>query len=230
MLVTQKFVFIHLHKSGGTFINDTLIHCVPHTIVGYHLPYQYVPDEFTHLPVLGTVRNPWDFYVSLYHFQGLSKKPNMVFGAFSEEGTLSIEDTIFNMANPTDAHFDYLHSRAPDEFINAGVNLTKDCVERLRALEGGWFTRMYTRLYEGAEPNLKIIKMENLRKELLEYLRSHDYQITGKIEEHILKSDKKNVSKRDGYASYYSDDLRAAIATSDGGLIDQYGYTFVSAR
>jgi hypothetical protein len=226
MLVTEKFVFIHLHKCGGTFINDAVVHCVPHEQVGYHLPYKFVPAEFKHLPVLGSVRNPWDFYVSLFHFQGLSKKPNMVFKAFSDDGELSFEDTIYNMTNPTDVHFDRLYAMAPDDFINAGVNLTKNCIEWMRGMEGGWLTRMYTRLYEGADTQLTVIKMENLRTQFLDYLRSHEYQITRKVKDHVLKSKKKNVSKRDSYPGYYSDALQTSVAKADAGIIDQYGYTF----
>ena len=37
--------------------------------IGYHLPRALLPGEYSHLPLLGTVRNPWDFYVSWYHYQ-----------------------------------------------------------------------------------------------------------------------------------------------------------------
>ena len=70
MIATPRFVFIHLHKSGGTFVNECLLRFVPAARrLGYHLPRAAVPSEYAHLPVLGYVRNPWSYYVSWYAFQ-----------------------------------------------------------------------------------------------------------------------------------------------------------------
>lgn len=70
MIVTNKFVFIHLHKSGGTFVNKVIQGLFPSARqIGYHYPLNMLPREYHHLPLLGAVRNPWDFYVSYYTFQ-----------------------------------------------------------------------------------------------------------------------------------------------------------------
>ena len=65
MLVTDKFVFVHLPRSGGTFVSEVIRKFFPSAYeIGYHLPRTLLPREYSHLPVLGTVRNPWEFYVS----------------------------------------------------------------------------------------------------------------------------------------------------------------------
>lgn len=70
MIVTDLFAFIHLHKSGGSFISNFLLRFVPSARrIGYHYPLASLPDAYRHLPVLGSVRNPWDFYISYYCFQ-----------------------------------------------------------------------------------------------------------------------------------------------------------------
>lgn len=70
MIVTDKFVFIHMHKCGGTFINLFIKRFFPSAKeIGYHYPIGMLPAKYRHLPVLGTVRNPWEFYVSYYMFQ-----------------------------------------------------------------------------------------------------------------------------------------------------------------
>lgn len=70
MLVTDKFVFVHMHKCGGTFINMFIKTFFPSAKeIGYHYPIGLLPPQYRHLPVLGTVRNPWEFYVSYYVFQ-----------------------------------------------------------------------------------------------------------------------------------------------------------------
>ena len=80
MIVTDRLLFLHLHKSGGTFVNSLLMHCVPSARrIGYHLPYREAPQAFRDRPVVGTVRSPWAYYVSWYHFQSAQAKPNILF-------------------------------------------------------------------------------------------------------------------------------------------------------
>jgi len=70
MIVTDKFVFIHLHKAGGSFVRKVIVKLFPLAKqIGYHFPLEMLPSEYRHLPVLGVVRNPWEFYVSYYAFQ-----------------------------------------------------------------------------------------------------------------------------------------------------------------
>ncbi len=47
MIATDHIVFLHLHKSGGTFVNEGLLRFVPEArIVGYHLP-RHLDSEVT---------------------------------------------------------------------------------------------------------------------------------------------------------------------------------------
>src|SRR5947209_3327070 len=98
MIATDRFVFLHLHKSGGTFVNALLKHCMPSAQqIGYHLPYREVPRIYRDLPVVGTVRSPWAYYVSWYHFQQSLKEPNILFQICSDEGQLGFKETITNL-------------------------------------------------------------------------------------------------------------------------------------
>jgi hypothetical protein len=75
MVANDHMVLVHLHKTAGSFVTELLLRMVPGSRrVGYHFPAEMIPAEHRHLPVLGTVRNPWDFYVSYFFFQdGLVK-------------------------------------------------------------------------------------------------------------------------------------------------------------
>ena len=100
MIVTDRLLFLHLHKSGGTFVNALLKRCVPSAEqVGYHLPYREVPAAFRDRPVVGTVRNPWAYYVSWYHFQLGVPKRNLLFQLCSNEGQLGFKETVANLVN-----------------------------------------------------------------------------------------------------------------------------------
>ncbi len=68
MLVTQSFVFIHLTRCAGTFLESVLIeHDGPVRYRGrFHGAWRELPRRSRSLPVLAFVRNPWDWWVSWY--------------------------------------------------------------------------------------------------------------------------------------------------------------------
>ena len=67
MLITNKFVFIHCPRAGGTFVSEVIKKFFLEAMeIGYHLPRELLPQEYSHLPILGVIRSPWEFYVSWY--------------------------------------------------------------------------------------------------------------------------------------------------------------------
>ena len=65
MIVTDGFVFLHLHKSGGSFVNEFLKRFFPSAReIGYHLPWSLVPASHAHLPALGLVPTVTDTAVN----------------------------------------------------------------------------------------------------------------------------------------------------------------------
>lgn len=72
MYVTDRFAFVELHKTGGTHVTTLLSELVPGTQVGRHNR----PSEAmlaSGRKFLGSIRNPWDWYVSLWAY-GCSRK------------------------------------------------------------------------------------------------------------------------------------------------------------
>ena len=87
MIATGRFVFLHLHKSGGSFVNECLLRFLPDARrVGYHLPRSLIPTEFAALPVFGFARNPWSYYVSWFSFQAARDHPNALYRLLSNDG------------------------------------------------------------------------------------------------------------------------------------------------
>jgi len=67
MIATERFVFVHMHKTGGQTINKVISRCIAdHQIIGYHYPHSIRPQQYAHLPIVGIARNPWDWYVSMF--------------------------------------------------------------------------------------------------------------------------------------------------------------------
>lgn len=99
MLITPNFVYIHQPKTGGTFVNATLVKIhkarrdrtetigmdparpkqLPRVEPGrllklmlttrdQHGRYRDIPEQYRDRPVVATIRNPYDRYVSQYEF------------------------------------------------------------------------------------------------------------------------------------------------------------------
>ncbi len=228
MIICQKFVFLHLHKSGGTFVNHMMMKCIPKaTRIGYHLPYSEIPDAFRALPVLGTVRNPWSYYVSWYHFQQGQAKPNPLFRVCSEDGSLDFSATIRNLATlcEDDARIDRLKAAFPHTFVNHGLNLTRTCIETLRGSGLGFYTFLHDRLYAGA-PEPKILRMETLRRDLpgaLPGLRGPEMML---VRDFLQSVPDLNVSDHRPYRDYYDPQLRDLVGRVDRSVAETYGYAY----
>lgn len=228
MIVCDQFAFLHLHKSGGTFVNQLLLNCVPSArSIGYHLPYREIPDECRELPVLGTVRNPWAYYVSWYHFQRDQPRPNALFILCSDNRTLDFSKTIANLAT---LHADpiriaRLADHLPDAYGKAGLNLTKSCLAPLRGSGLGFYSFLYHRHYDGAQAP-RIMKTERLRDELRSALTHLTGGVDHRTESFLTSVPDLNRSTHNAYADYYDDGLRDLIGDLDGDLIRSHGYSF----
>jgi hypothetical protein len=104
MLVTNDFVFVHIPKTGGTFIDVVLRNHL--AVADYqaerHAPHSSLPAKWRHLPSFCVIRNPWDWYVSWYHYPTQSKpgqartnpvKQGLWWSAF-DEGRASFEEAV----------------------------------------------------------------------------------------------------------------------------------------
>src|SRR5688572_16365068 len=126
MIATGRFVFLHLHKSGGTFVNECLLRFVPGARrIGYHLPRSLVPAELAKLPALGFVRNPWCYYVSWYAFQAARAEPNALFRVLSDEGRRDFKGTLRGLLDlgGNSGDLDRVLAMLPASYGTRGINL-----------------------------------------------------------------------------------------------------------
>lgn len=231
MIATRRFVFLHLHKSGGTFVNRFLAEFFPEARqVGYHLPRAYVPTPLRGLPLLGTVRNPWDYYVSWYSFQSAKPQPNALFDACSEGGRLDFAGTVRNLLTLADdaPRLDAVLSRLPAQFPNRGLNLTGPCLAPLSGSGMGFYGFLYRRMYGDAQ-DVSLVPMERLRTGLVEALEAIGVEVTAPMRGFIERRDRINASEHRHYGSYYDDALRALVAERDAEVIARHGYRFEAA-
>ncbi|MEL7310231.1 MAG: hypothetical protein AAFN07_01860 [Pseudomonadota bacterium] len=65
MYLSEHLAFVELHKTGGSHIGRWLAKTVPGEQVGKH---NRLPEAHQGKFVIGSVRNPWDWYVSLWAY------------------------------------------------------------------------------------------------------------------------------------------------------------------
>jgi hypothetical protein len=229
MITTARFVFLHLHKSGGTFVNECLIRFVPEARhIGYHLPRSMVPAPAAHLPVLGFVRNPWSYYVSWYAFQLERPHPNFLFRLLSDEGRLDFASTLRNMLDlgAGSIRLDLLLRALPLDYSNQGLNLPRFALAPIRDTRLGFYTFLYRYLYSGQGAPVSVGRLEELREELIPMLQSVGQPVPEEMRAYIEKEAPRNTSQHRAYTDYYDDELRALVAERDAEVIQRHGYQF----
>lgn len=226
MIVCDRFVFVHLHKSGGTFVNQLMLNCMPGAArIGYHLPYRELPPEYRHLPVVGTVRNPWDYYVSWYFFQRGQPRPNALFAICSENNSLGFGETVENllMLHDDPPRVSRLKALLPDRYLAAGLNLTKACVADLAGSGLGFYSFLYRRMYAGAQAP-HVIPMSSLREALRTVFDRLDIALPPLAEIFLEQAPRMNTSAHDDYRSYYTPGLWRRVEENEAYVIARHGH------
>ena len=227
MVGTDSFVFLHLHKSGGTFVNEWLLRFFPGArLLGYHLPRRLIPADLARLPVIGLVRNPWSYYVSWYAFQLGMARPNPLFRILSEDRKLHFEGTIRNMLQLGNGgpHLDALIAALPPSYGNRGLNLPGPQLAAIRGTGLGFYSFLYRYMYSGAP--IDIVRMERMRDELPPKLNAIGAAISPAAASYLATAPATNTSAHADYTEYYGSELRDLVAERDADILSQYGYSF----
>lgn len=229
MIVTSRFVFLHLHKSGGSFVNEALRRHFPEAKeIGYHLPRRLIPANLAALPVLGLVRNPWSYYVSWYSFQRERPTPNALFRVLSNDGQLDFSATIHNML---DLGIDgrllpVLEAALPADYGSRGLNLPGHALAPIRGTGLGFYSFLYRYLYGGGTGALHLTRMEDLPRGLLDLFTVIGHPVSEALRSYLLVAPPRNPSRHAPYASYYDEALRERVARQDATVIRAHGYSF----
>ncbi len=230
MIVTPYFVYVHLHKSGGTFVNDALLRYVPGArAIGYHLPVAQIPQAALHLPVLGLVRNPWSYYVSWFSFQSGLPNPNHLFRCVSEDGSRGFADTIARLLSlERDSRLlEQVLAGLPEGYTGHGLNLPRFALRGLLGSGLGFYSYLYRYMY--GDRTAHIGRMETLRSELPALLAGTGFEPPPALLDYIRNAAELNRSSHADFRSYYDEALRDQVEQADAALIRGHDYRFAPA-
>ena len=233
MIVTDKFAFVHFPRTGGTFITDVITRFFPSAQeIGYHLPRFLLPDRYSHLPVLGTVRNPWEFYVSFYYHVWPRDAATPFTSWLTEDGQQQFEGTTRNALNLGTDHdrLDALIEKMPAEvdYRKRNIpNITKDALQKIRGTGMGYYTFRFNHLF-GNPDEVYFCRQEHLREDLIQFLEQVS-AANDEVRTYILHSEKKNTAEHRHYSSYYTPELAELVYIRDRSVIERFGYVFEPA-
>jgi hypothetical protein len=234
MLITNQFVFLHLPRAGGTFVYEVVRKFFPSAReIGYHFPRELLPRQYSHLPILGTVRSPWEFYVSWYHHHHSSNRyspsKNVLFCCVSDDRKLDFSQTIRNALDLSvnEGRCDSLIQALPENFDyeNRHIpNLTKDLMRKIRGTGLGLYTFRFNQLF-GEADNVFFCRVESLRSDLMAFFERIGVA-TDALRSYVLSLDKKNHSEHRHYSTYYTPELAELVSIRDRQLVERFGFTF----
>jgi hypothetical protein len=216
MLLTRHFAFVHVPKTGGTFLRKLCFERLPkdwliENSLHPHTRYDQIKDGYPHLPVFALVRNPWDWYVSWYHFMTQIER---------QERRSEMWRTTFRRG---DASFrEVIESACTGRgFVNP---TSKPIMDRLGV---DHYTAIHlAHVGSGVDDGrLEVGRSESLREDFLAFLDRHEVPIDGAFRSAARAEPAYGASDRTAYRDYYDEKLRDLVAANNW-LIGEYGYSF----
>lgn len=200
MIICGDFIFIHLQKCAGTTVREFLFKAFSNCrrYSSEHSGVRDIPRGHRGKLVVGTVRNPWDWYLSWW--SGRRKAPGG------------------NFKNLFKCDFKEFLRRC---FFTEERTLHDIEFHRVRQQDIGPYTYRFNKCYKWTEfkPNLHIIKTENLREGLIDKLSLSKKQI-----EIFDSMERLNSSKHGGYMDYYDKEMAGWVEEKDQKILRRHNY------
>lgn len=257
MIEYEKFIYLDVYKTGSTYVVSLLNKLMPEKPLRSHRhapltkgrPFFWKQGKFA----FATVRNPWDWYVSMWAYS--IKQPNVLFfrdvrAALGEEEAKKL----FDPENPKQSFAIWLKSISDPVFLNkvmAGHPYARTSVNRFLGFYSYRFIRVTTPhpalcLHRGYMWNMgraiahqkrwalydNVLKSETLTEDFSSFVLKNRKRFGFKTNAaDILKRNAptpKNTSDRTltSYRDYYTDELRDLVAKRDRLMIELFDYEF----
>lgn len=165
-----------------------------------HLGWERIPLDAAELPVLAYVRNPWDWYVSWYHF-------NLV------------------VRNGQDPHFKAISAGSSLDFATI---VRKACTFSEPPVEGDLYSFCIKFIVgPGLDSESTTLgRYESLSDDLERFLGDVGVELPEGAMTRIRAKSPIQASDHEPYRQYYDDDLRDLVGESSRMFIDRFGYEF----
>jgi len=250
MVVTERYVFVHVPKTGGTLVRRLLQkhQKVVKVYRHWHKPYRDVCNKYQTAKPIAFIRNPWDYYVS--HCTFAINRPRTTAGKKEIELTKPAFNKGIHRVFNRKGRFDPIDWSCFDEYVSADT--VKKCPPNLQGtwhqvylprdqimeqLDIGILTFRYLfmcfrncveifksgRLPDRAEHEARLSMRKVYR---MEHMTEALTDLLGMTASLAAKQPKENKGKHRHYQEYYNSSTKDLIAHKERFIIGRYGYTF----
>lgn len=236
MLVSKSLVFIHLTKCGGTFVRSALAMVdgpIQHE-GRYHGTWSELPTQYQTMPVITAVRNPYDWWVSWYHFMQTRGWFNPIARAAVVAGKSAFPDMLefiiesHQAGSPAAATVD----RMLQDYAKAMGTEQNDFDEKMtghmRSHQCGILSWRYAFQLEGvSDDQLSVIRQESLLDDLQKVLAKVDCELQPDQRQQLINLPRANTTQRKAnYREYYNESSQQSVASLDKMILDKFSYEF----
>lgn len=233
-------------KTGGHFCIDVLSKYGGQLFKkgGWHAPFARVPQEFRALPVLVVTRNPWDWYVSWYHYmidmlEDGNPNPLIANAALHTPINFnSIMNYVFESiktgtpeARQLDSYMESPQHLSRRTNLPGMLQLEIHMLKVMRKETCGFLSWRFHELTAGVPVRaLHCIEFSDLNKQLVATLENIGIKLSEQEKTEIIGSKKINAGasrKEAAYRDFYAEPhIKEKIAQLDSKYIDMLNYQF----
>lgn len=231
VFVAPELVFVHIPRTGGTFVRtllaDHLAADPKGPTLAAHAAYEELPPELRGRPVFCLVRNPWDWYVSWYHYV-MSRGPRLSAAAKTAKAS-----GVQNVAvGEKVAIWRSAFGNGRNDFRETVTNACEGRIQHsdshtMRKADIDYYSRLVQALAGAgiARGEIDVGRFESIRPFLLEFLERYDL-LSDSLQEAVEGRPALRTSQHAAYRDYYNGELRDLVAHKARAVIQAFGYTF----
>lgn len=221
MVRTGRLVYVHLPKTAGTYacaVLEDQLGAKPFAGLGGHFPARAAaPEHVEGRTVFGSLREPCDWYTSLYiHVMNNDEAGRANLRAYGN-GSVAFRDVVYGMTHPNEVHTapDAVgavwrpYAGAWDDFRAAGCGLLSWAAQHMfQDAAGRWLVDC---LIDGSQPDAGLAIVAGTVPQAPKNTRAH--RGAGRF----------SGPKR--YADWWTDDMHGWVREADAFVYDLMGYT-----
>lgn len=206
---------IHTFKTGGTFVHFCLDELFNLSIA--RIPHLPLSMHSTEGILISTARNPFDWYVSVYHY---CLDRNIPLGT-GFDGFSSFLKCMLSFRG----------SQKHKELVEIGwsslstLGITEEALSCPPEDMGGVCSWTFSSMTDNFREDVKFMRFENLTEDFIRVLKDYT-TLTEEQEGRIRNAPVINTTKRKPYQEYYTDDLVSLVYEKDKVMFDRFNYEF----
>lgn len=230
MIITNKFVFIHVPKTGGTFVREhlKLLNCkwpelqLLEITKFKHSGISKIPEEYKHLPIVSCLRDPISHMISRFNFKWWLRNSENRFDlkkvklTYPNFPNLNIEEFYelmcnYNLRNDKQIRKSHLLALKKSIGFCSLTYFSKFCKRLIKTLKEDDEKIIFEKI-KFAFSNISFLNTNNLSNDLFLFLKNYNdipYEYISEIKQSkkiIPKADPRN-SKNDNPSHFESGDI-----------------------